>query len=184
METSRGETKQKNRGAHPGAARQLGFPLDMLCLVTPLELRLMAGPDANCYGNYLLVSPRAAMASIPRSGRVELPLAESSPALGTHLCPSTVAFVMHTEFIHSNRLAGELRPISGLVRETDGSTGVEYAIVLALISVGMLVSVQAVGTGAKSLLQSVSSSLEAFNSGSGAAASLGKTTEEAPGMFN
>ena len=90
---------------------------------------------------------------------------------------------MNAEFINSNRLAGKLGPI-GLVRGTDGSTGVEYAIVLALISVGMLVSVQAVGTGTKSLLQSVSSSLEAIKSGSGAAAGLGKTSEEAPGMFN
>jgi Flp pilus assembly pilin Flp len=90
---------------------------------------------------------------------------------------------MHAKFSYSNRLAGKLGPI-GWVRETDGSTGVEYAIVLALISVAMLVSVQAVGTGAKSLLQSVSSGLEAVNSGSVAASGLGKTAEEAPGMFN
>ena len=97
---------------------------------------------------------------------------------------------MHTKFSYSNRLAGKLGPI-GWVRETDGSTGVEYAIVLALISVAMLVSVQAVGTGAKSLLQSVSSGLqsvssglEAVNSGSVAASGLGKTAEEAPRMMN
>lgn len=76
------------------------------------------------------------------------------------------------------------RNISQLICESTGSSGVEYAIVLALISVGMLFSVQAVGTGARSLLQSVSSSIEAFNSGSGTASALGKTSEEAPGMFN
>jgi Flp pilus assembly pilin Flp len=80
-------------------------------------------------------------------------------------------------------LPGQLRLGPPLIQESGGSTGVEYAIMLALLVVGMLASVQAVGSGTKSLLEGVSKSLNSAESVGGGFQGTGKPESEAPTTF-
>jgi pilus assembly protein Flp/PilA len=47
------------------------------------------------------------------------------------------------------------------LREEDGPTAVEYAVMLALIVVVCMVAIQAIGVNANTVFQSVASSLQA-----------------------
>jgi Flp pilus assembly pilin Flp len=149
----------------------------------PVGLRIKTPHEADALSIYFFAKTVESLGSNSGPGCSPLFYIERLRACGRFHFLSNVNPTMSTEFSKSNYLAGKHLSSAGLVRETDGSTGVEYAIVVALMTVGMLASVQAIGTGTRSLLQSFSTSLKAAGPESGAASALGKTPEEAPTTF-
>lgn len=72
------------------------------------------------------------------------------------------------EFIHHNlRWVCRLKRRAGLIYQSEGSTAVEYSIMLALVVGGLLASTQAVGSGTNSLFKMVSSELSSVGSSDG-----------------
>jgi len=61
------------------------------------------------------------------------------------------------------------------LRQSEGAVAVEYAVMLALLAAGMLVSIQAVGSQTNSLLRFVSGSLFSSGNQTGEGASMNPT---------
>lgn len=70
---------------------------------------------------------------------------------------------------------------SKLLRQSEGAAAVEYAVLLALLVAGMLVSIQSVGSGTNSLLQMVSRELLSTDAPTGSGfSSPGRGAFQAP----